>query len=107
VNANEYLTMAAMTKHYHVGTGHCASAHVLNNDCMGTLTTRAHVEGHTKAAGYNATRRAVDACHKYGETLHYWVTQYRAAIGGNDLPDSVIDNHIEAARRARYETATA
>lgn len=107
MNANEYLTMLAMTKRYHVGSGHCASAHVVNGDCMGTLTTRANVEGHVRAAGYNATRRAVDACHKYGETMQYWVTQYRAAIGGNDLPAETINAHIEEAYRARYETATA
>ena len=106
MNANEYLTMAAMTKQYHLSSGHCASYVGSTPRCCGVNTTYDLVKGRVRAAGYNSSRRAVTACHKYEETMQYWTAQYIKALGYK--PEYwVLENRNEQARRERYERVSA
>lgn len=105
MNPEDYLQMLAMIRHYHLGSGRCASAH-LGEGCLGTATDFRDVRGHVRAARYNSGRRAVQACHKYAETFRYWADQYRRALG-QDLPDREVDLRAEEACRTRYKEAAA
>jgi len=105
MNPADYLQMLAMVRHYHLGSGRCASSH-RDGVCLGTATDFRDVRGHIRAARYNSGRRAVQACHKYAETFRYWADQYRAALG-QDLSDREIDRRAEEAGRQRYGKAAA
>jgi len=84
LNPKDPLDLLAATEHYHVDSGKCASGWD-NGVCVGEATTIGHVRGHVRDAGYNSTRKAIEACHSYGRSRKQlrerWIAQNDAGDG--------------------------
>jgi hypothetical protein len=99
------MWMMTFLKQRHINDGRCASAHWLNDGCLGTDTQVTDVTGHVRSAGYNSARKAVQACHDYSNQMTYWTERYVAEHGWPQLV--TVRMLVERARRARYEEVMA